>query len=140
MSNENNQGKIIAWIEDDVDVIAPVVRPLEKAGYTFVRLRTIGDAIKALDKLAHADLILLDMILPPGNAGEDFGPYPGKRLLGYIREQGIETPIIVFTVLATDTIRQELERWNVADVIRKPVRPSELKRRVEKALEAASAA
>ncbi len=127
-------GKTIAWIEDDVDVIAPVTRPLRKAGYNIVYYRTIGEALSSLDELAQADLILLDLFLPPGNAEEDFGPYPGKQLLRYLRQHNIHVPVIIFTVLASEAIREELKGENVADVIRKPVRPSELKDRVEAAL------
>lgn len=30
--------KMIVWVEDDTDVIDPVVRPLERAGHQFIRL------------------------------------------------------------------------------------------------------
>jgi len=130
----SGQGKTIAWIEDDFDVIDPVTRPLKKAGYTIIPYRTIGEALNALDTLAQVDLILLDLIQPPGNAKDNFGPYPGKQLLKYLREHNIHVPVIIFTVLARESIHEELREDNVVDVIRKPVRPSELKRRVEAAL------
>ena len=31
--------RTIIWIEDDVDIIGPVVRPLERAGFQIIRLR-----------------------------------------------------------------------------------------------------
>jgi hypothetical protein len=33
--------KTIVWIEDDTDVIDPVVRPLERVGHQFTRLHTM---------------------------------------------------------------------------------------------------
>lgn len=129
--------KTIVWLEDDVDIIAGVVRPLERAGYRFEQIRTVAEAREKFDLLRRADLILLDMILPPGQSGVTMlsSPYPGKELLREIRDAGIDTPVIVLSVVARDEVRRELERLGVADVIRKPVLPSELKRRVESVLE-----
>ena len=58
--------KTIVWIEDDVDIIGPVVRPLEHAGYKIIRLRTAKEVFDNVQKLHDADLILLDMLLPDG--------------------------------------------------------------------------
>ncbi len=129
-------GKTIVWIEDDVDVIASVARPLERAGHRFVHLRNIAEAREHFDLLRKADLILLDMILPPGATEPTMftGRYPGQALLREMREAGIETPVIVLSVVAREDVHRELERLGVADVIRKPVLPSELKRRVEAVL------
>ncbi len=129
-------GKTIVWIEDDVDVIAGVTRPLERAGHRFVHLRNVAEAREHFDLLRKADLILLDMILPPGTS-ELTHPterYPGQALLREIREAGIETPVIVLSVVAREDVHRELERLGVAEVIRKPVLPSELKKRVEAVL------
>ena len=40
--------RTIAWIEDDTDVIDPVVRPLERAGHQFIRLHTVREALDTL--------------------------------------------------------------------------------------------
>ena len=129
-------GKTIVWLEDDVDVIAGVVRPLEREGHRFIQLRTVAEAREHFDVLKQADLILLDMILPPGAAETTMPPgtYPGKELLREIRDAGIDTPVVVLSVVAREDVRRELENLGVADVIRKPVLPSELKQRVDAVL------
>ena len=128
--------KTIVWIEDDIDIIEPVVRPLELAGYTFVKLRTIAEALNAIDVIRQADLVLLDMILPPSQIDREFGRYPGRKLLEILRkEYGIVTPVIGLTVVTQPEVLEDLANLGVADVLRKPIRPSVLKQRVEDVLE-----
>jgi DNA-binding response OmpR family regulator len=124
--------KTIIWIEDDTDIIDPVVRPLERAGYRIQRLNTVQEALNAIDQIRSADLILLDMILRPGNTAREFSRYSGLDLLRELRQtHGIATPVIALTVVARDEIRKQLRELGVADIITKPIRPSELKTRVE---------
>lgn len=128
--------KTIVWIEDDTDIIDPVVKPLERAGHRFVRLHTAQEALNALDDIRQADLILLDIIFPPAPSGFDqangFNQYTGLHLLRELREvHGVHLPVVVLTVVIRPELDKELEELNVADIIHKPVRPSELKQRVE---------
>ena len=128
--------KTIVWIEDDIDIIEPVVRPLELAGYTFVKLRTIAEALNAIEVIRNADLVLLDMILPPSQIDREFGRYPGRKLLEILRkEYGIVTPVIALTVVTQPEVLEDLANLGVADVLRKPIRPSVLKQRVEDVLQ-----
>lgn len=128
--------KTIVWIEDDIDIIEPVVRPLELAGYTFVKLRTIAEALNAIEVIRQADLVLLDMILPPSQIDREFGRYPGRKLLEILRkEYGIVTPVIALTVVTQPEVLEDLVKLGVADILRKPIRPSVLKQRVEEILQ-----
>ena len=128
--------KTIVWIEDDIDIIEPVIRPLELAGYTFVKLRTIAEALNAIEVIRNADLVLLDMILPPSQIDREFGRYPGRKLLEILRkEYGIVTPVIALTVVTQPEVLEDLANLGVADVLRKPIRPSVLKQRVEDVLQ-----
>lgn len=127
--------KTIVWIEDDTDIIDPVVRPLELAGHRFVRLRNAKETLEAVNRIREADLILLDMILPPGQTDREFGRYPGLDVLHELREvHGLKTPVVVLTVVTREEVLQELRELGVVDIVRKPVRPSELKERVERVL------
>jgi CheY-like chemotaxis protein len=128
--------KTIVWIEDDTDIIDPVVKPLERAGHRFVRLHTAQEALDALDDIRRADLILLDIIFPPAPSGFDqangFNQYTGLHLLRELREvHGVDLPVVVLTVVIRPELDKALEALNVADIIHKPVRPSELKQRLE---------
>ncbi len=130
--------RTIVRIEDDTDIIDPVVRPLERAGHRFVRLHTAQEALDAIDELRRADLILLDIIFPPVQASHGFdlangfNQYTGLHLLRELRETpGVTTPVVVLTVVIRPELDAELQALDVVDIIHKPVRPSELKRRVE---------
>ena len=129
--------KKIAWIEDDVDIIGPVVRPLERAGYQIVRLRTAKEVFENVAKLHEADLILLDMLLPDGGSGLELGRYTGLDIFKELLDNhDLKTPVVALTVVAREEIRKNLRDLGVADIIRKPVRPSELKERIEQILKA----
>lgn len=126
---------VIAWIEDDVDVIYPVVRPLEKAGYQFITFRNAKEAVESLAEIRKADLILLDMLLPPGQTGQELSHYAGLSLLRELREvHKLKNKVVVFTVVTPDNLMEKLRELGVADIINKPVLPSELKVRIERAL------
>ena len=130
--------KTIVWIEDDTDIIDPVVRPLERAGHRFIRLHSAHEALDAIEEMRRADLILLDIIFPPAQVPQGFdqangfNQYTGLHLLRQLRTvHGVTTPVVVLTVVIRPELDKELETLDVADIIHKPVRPSELKRRVE---------
>ena len=127
--------KTIIWIEDDVDIISPVIRPLERAGYKIVCFRTAKEVFDNVQKLKDADLILLDMILPDGSLSMELSRYTGLDIYRDLKtKHNLETPVIALTVVAREEVRITLRELGVADIIRKPVRPSELKERIEQAL------
>ncbi|MBC8333264.1 MAG: response regulator [Anaerolineae bacterium] len=124
--------KTIIWIEDDIEIIDPVVRPLERAGYQVVRLNTVKEVLDAIEKIRAADLVLLDMILRPGMEEHTFGRYPGLDILELLREKyAIEVPVVVLTVVDRPEVRQRLNELGTAEIVRKPVRPSVLKEVVD---------
>lgn len=128
--------KTIIWIEDDYDIIEPVVYPLRKAGYQIINISNTKEASERLEELREADLILLDMFLPKGSGGKDFGAYPGRKLLQELRTfHEITTPIVVFTVLSDDDLLNDLKSLGADDIVRKPVRSSVLKEHIEKVLQ-----
>ena len=127
--------KTIVWIEDDIDIIGPVVRPLERAGYKIVRLRTAREVFENIESLHEADLILLDMLLPDAGSGLELGRYTGLDIFRELKQNhGLTTPVVALTVVAREEVRVNLRDLGVADIIRKPVRPSELKERIEQIL------
>ena len=127
--------KTIAWIEDDVEIIGPVIRPLERAGYKIIRLRTVEEVFDHIQELQNADLILLDMILPHGKYEGEMSRYTGLNIFEELREKyQVTTPIVALTVVAREEVRQKLHEMGVTDIIRKPVRPSELKERIDQIL------
>ncbi len=125
--------KKIVWIEDDTDIINDVVRPLERGGYHIDRFYTVKEALDNIETLQVCDLILLDLIIPPGS-DERFGHYPGMYLLRTFREEyQLKQPVIVLSVVADAEVFQDLKTLN-AEIENKPILPSKLKRLVEEVL------
>lgn len=125
----------IAWIDDDTYIIQPVVRPLELAGHDFIIFSTFAEVLADVNILKKVDLILLDLLIPTSDPDKTY-KYPGLELLKLLRseEYEVHTPVIVLSVTINNEIEPELDSLNVLDKIRKPVLPSVLKKRVEKAL------
>lgn len=126
--------KKIIWIEDDTEIIDLVVRPLERADYQIQRFYTVGDALENTDVIAQADLLLLDLIIPPGGSERELGHYPGSKLLHILREEfQIDVPVIVLSVVADEELFDDLKEMG-AVILNKPILPSRLKERVEEVL------
>ena len=130
--------KTIVWIDDDIDIIDPVILPLVRAGYRIIRLYTVSDALDALDEIRNADLVLLAMTIPPGSAASetplDF-PLSGMQLLYDLRNRyEVHTPVAVFTIVDSPELARQLNQIGIDEMIHKPIRPTELKVQVEKIL------
>ena len=77
------------------------------------------------------------MILRPGNTDRKFTRYSGLDVLRELYQvHNVQTPVIALTVVARAEIRQELNKLGVADIVKKPVRPSDLKDRVDAVFDA----
>lgn len=126
-------GKKIVWVEDDLGIIRPLVRPLQNAGYQIITYSNVPDALKNLDTLRSADLLLVDLIHPTGV--DNHQPhFPGLMFIENIRkEHHINNPIVVLTVVTNEEALHQLEKLNV-HVENKPILPSKLKTVIEKEL------
>lgn len=130
--------KTIIWIDDDTAIIDPLVRPLESEGYTFRRINSVSEALEDLESFNKADLILLDMILPPGIASlPSEYRYPGLYILEMIKKNNITRPVVILSVITESKIRSELKDTGlvIRKILRKPIRPSKLKQELEAILE-----
>jgi len=127
----------IAWIEDDIDIIDALVRPLERAQFKIDRYRDTSEARAQLQQILKADLILLDAIIPPDVA---LNSAEGLEFLRWLRRQeSTLPPVIIVTVVTDPEILSQFQAEGVADIVRKPVLPSALKAKVEEVLARPSA-
>ncbi|MBU0999908.1 hypothetical protein KKE78_00730 [Patescibacteria group bacterium] len=121
----------IFWIEDDVDIIGPVVRPLQDAGCSFVVYGRRVDALteNAIQLIKDGDLMLVDPLIPDGASKGDGDDFPGLTLLRDLREKGVETSVIIFTASNVSRVRDGMQVRFLDDIriIRKPILPSQLK-------------
>ena len=127
--------KKIVWIEDDIGIIRPVIRPIANMGYEIVTFTNVTEALTKPETIKSADLILLDMIHPPGAENNHYSSYPGLDFLEDIRNNyKLNTPVVVLTVVTNEDIHERLNKLQVSDIINKPVRPSVLKEKILQAL------
>ncbi len=111
-------------VDDDLRLRDLLERYLGQAGF---RVRGAGNAAAMARELAahHADLIVLDLMLPDGN---------GLDLCRKLRADGIETPVIMLTAKGDDVDRIVGLEIGADDYLPKPCNPRELVARIRAVL------
>ncbi len=88
----------ILLVEDEPDEARSMQLVLSGEGYEVI---LAGDGKEALDKLAYADLIVLDIILPRLN---------GDVVLKEMKKRGINKPVVVVTAVSREVgVEQDLK-------------------------------
>lgn len=126
----------IIWVEDYARELWPLMSHLERDGFSIQPYSTYGEALAHVDDLRSADVIVLDLVLPHGPAGEaglgalHTDDMLGLKLLARMRHEfDIWNPVIVLSVLSSREVTAEAERYG-AFVLGKPVRIYELRHAV----------
>jgi DNA-binding NtrC family response regulator len=102
---------------DDEQVICDACRlVLSERGHTVVHGITGQEGMRELE-CSDYDLILLDMKLPD---------IDGTRVLEFIQDQSLETPVIVMTGYSTMSNAIEAMKLGAADYLSKPFSEDEL--------------
>jgi CheY-like chemotaxis protein len=131
--------KQIAWIEDYTDVIYAVVEQLEHDGFKIHTFKDYSSALSNIEFILTCDLIILDLILPPGNNNESLGykEYLGVKFLEYLRiNKGSKIPVVIFSVVAhLESVGEQLKQFESTILVSKPIRTSELRKEVIALLE-----
>lgn len=111
----------ILIVEDEARLASFMQRGLSAEGH---RCEVVGDAASGLRQGAGPDfdLILLDRMLPGGD---------GLQICRQLREQGVQTPILMLTALAEVDERVDGLRAGADDYLGKPFDFEELLARVE---------
>ncbi len=111
-------------VDDDLRLRDLLERYLAQQGF---RVRGAGSAAAMQRELAahHADLIVLDLMLPDGN---------GLDLCRKLRADGIETPVIMLTAKGDDVDRIVGLEIGADDYLPKPCNPRELVARIRAVL------
>ncbi len=119
--------KVIAYVEDDRDMIDLVSIILERHGYEVLGFNDSMDILERLEAL-QPDLILLDIMMP---RVDGFEIYEGLKS----KETTSNIPIVVISAMkkAVDQIEQE-SRIKVEGCLVKPFTISELAELVSKVL------
>jgi two-component system, OmpR family, response regulator len=114
----------ILVVEDDAQLSALLARQLGGLGY---RVEAVADGRAAIATLGQAqfDAILLDRLLPA---------IEGVEVLRRIRNEGVETPVILLTALGLTQERVEGLEAGADDYIVKPFEVDELNARIRAVL------
>jgi DNA-binding response OmpR family regulator len=108
--------KVVLVVEDDPSLMELLTRVLEEEGDVVHRATTIAAARKAAFS-GGIDVILLDRMLPDGD---------GADLCVELREQMVETPILLLTARAEAADRIKGLRSGADDYLVKPFELEEL--------------
>ncbi len=114
----------ILIVEDDLTYSLMLTTWLGKKGFQTHAVSSVADAKQQLSK-SPVDLILSDLRLPD----ED-----GMNLLKWLKEQGMDIPLIMMTGYAEIQTAVQAMKWGAADYIAKPINPEDLLRKIKELL------
>lgn len=103
----------VSWVDDDSYALWSLVEPLEESGAKVQTYQSYADVVEKISDVLMSDLILLDIILPPGKAkaSEELGiqyQYWGSKLLYRLRREfNYQKPIIAFSIVGGAVISEE---------------------------------
>jgi len=118
--------KRVMVVDDDPDTCALIVDVLVNEGYQVFPYLSGEPALEILKK-ERFDLILSDIRMPRVS---------GIDLLHYVRRMGLDTAVILMTAYASVQTAVEALRGEAFDYVTKPFSLSDLRQRVQRAVEA----
>ena len=111
----------ILVVEDNADLAFAVTTALESEGFDVAVAGTGPDGVEAA-RTGNADLIILDVMLPG---------FDGFRVVRTLRDDGIETPILMLTARGEEEDKVKGLRLGADDYVTKPFGAMELLARVD---------
>lgn len=119
--------KQILIVEDEFSIAIDIEQRLINLGYDVLDIAlNYDEAIEAINKHQHIDLILLDINLEDKKSGID---------LGYYIQQNVKVPIIYITAYLDDKTFDSAKKTNPMAYINKPIKDLDLKHAVELAID-----
>jgi DNA-binding NtrC family response regulator len=115
----------ILIVDDDRVVLSSCKRILESEGYAVSLTPSVKEALEILEQ-KNFDLLLVDVIMPE---------YDGMYLIGNVRENLPQLPILVMSGYPTPETISSGMRMGATHFIAKPFTPDELIKAVRKAFE-----
>lgn len=118
--------KTVLVADDDADVLALVVRRLERDGYEVLTARNGGDALRAAQEHVP-DLAVLDVMMPQ---------LTGYEVTEHLRKDPAteRIPVILLTARVQEADVSRGFAAGADDYIKKPFSPQELRSRVQAVL------
>ena len=113
----------ITLVDDDyaAEILAESLRAL---GHDVALLRSTGEALQECEQLAASELVMLDIMMPPGAGSATNGRTAGMRVYRELRRLKPELPIIVYTASSDQDVHAVLDRDSHTHVLMKWAAPS----------------
>ena len=128
------QKQTILVVDDDIEIISPVFRPLEEEGYEITAATNVSQAMDILQSDQQIDLVVIDLILPQKDEKVGESQYLGLEVIRAARQLRGDVPVICLSVVGSEKVGDRLQELGVTEHLIKPVRPSEVAQRVKLAL------
>jgi len=116
--------KRVLVIDDEETVAKPIEHILRLYNYEVTITTQWIDALELLQSQSF-DLITLDLEMPT---------IDGPTMLKFIREHGLETPVIIVSASITEKTPQDLAEFNVSAFVYKPFKVSHIKEIIEQTI------
>ncbi|MGA1198908.1 MAG: response regulator [Candidatus Latescibacterota bacterium] len=116
--------KRVLVIDDEETVAKPIEHILRLYNYDVRMTTQWTDALDLLQDETF-DLITLDLEMPT---------IDGPTMLRFIRENGLETPVIIISASITEGTPQDLAEFNVSAFVYKPFKVSHIKEIIEQTI------
>jgi DNA-binding NtrC family response regulator len=116
--------KRVLVIDDEETVAKPIEHILRLYNYDVRMTTQWTDALDLLQDETF-DLITLDLEMPT---------IDGPTMLRFIRENGLETPVIIISASITERTPQDLAEFNVSAFVYKPFKVSHIKEIIEQTI------
>jgi DNA-binding response OmpR family regulator len=126
----------ICWVENDTEIIDPVMQQLEQEGFQILRIDSVRETLARLTEVAKCELIVLDLIIPDDRDGGVYDEeYGGIKLLRKLRkEHGVDVPVVIFSVVGKAKVQERISDLAVAWYFEKPIVPREFTAKVHEIL------
>ena len=111
--------------------------PMVRAGYVVDIAESVTEAVELL-KIADYDVLIIDLLLPEGEAFEGKEEYPGIRMIEIAKEKGIRTErMMVMTVVNDKGVHERIRELGVKKIVVKSLMDvGDLKKNVDELLKA----
>lgn len=119
------RAETILIVEDDASVRRLCQRALRQMGYRTELAKDGHEALEALEAMPRCDLVLTDIVMPPG--------MNGKELAAVIRDRHPGLRIVYMSGYSADILNDEALREDYV-LLTKPFTMDELRRTVERCL------
>ena len=116
--------KRVLVIDDEEIVAKPIEHILRLYNYDVTMTTQWTDALELIQQ-EQFDLITLDLEMPT---------IDGPTMLKFIRENGLETPVIIVSASITEQTPQDLAEFNVSAFVYKPFKVSHIKEIIEQTI------